>query len=207
MNIDTIGKQIESRLVEIREQIGASKFNYDVESIDIEIGGDKLNELAKVNPRKPIIIDDRFHMAYIKDHSYYQYQNHESDINLHPNRCLVNANKVHFYFCTTLVSMSEKGRNHRYRRTTGITNTRLINLQNSPDVAVRLAYCKHCLTILRQTGRAPVGQDSRHKDMLAEWGDAKEYMDCVKELHDGKDISKAIAHTREVFIKTIERKN
>ena len=205
-NLKTVGDQIESRLVEIRERIGAQLGPYIPVIPDGIIGGDELNKLARANPGKPIIINNLFHMAYIKDHSFHRLLNCKSDIDNHPNGCFVAGNKVHFYHCTTLLYMTDKGRTDRYRRVTKMTNKRLIDLRDSPDVETRLAYCKHCITILRKAGQVPAWQYWRHKDTLAEWGDAKEYMKCIKELYSGKDIRMAIAHTRQVFEKTIEKK-
>ena len=205
MDLETVGNQIESRLVQIRERIGARTSTYDVKHTDIEIGGDKLQELAIAHPGEPIIIEGRFHMAYIKDHSYHQLQDYEDRVKLHPNRCFVSGNKVHFYCCTTLVTMKDKGRKDRYRCAIKMDNKRLIDLRNSSDVYARLAYCKHCIAILRKAGRVSYWQYWPHRNTLAEWGDAKEYMDCVKKLHDGDEIRKAIDHTREVFKTTIER--
>lgn len=84
-------------------------------------------------------------------------------------------------------------------------NERLIDLHDSSDVETRLAYCKHCIAILRKAGQVSYWQYVLHKNTLAEWGDAKEYMDCVKKLDDGYEIRQAILHTSEVFKTTIER--
>lgn len=108
MDLETVGHQIELRLVEIREQIGAQKSTHDVEHTDIEIGGDQLHELAITDPGKPIIIEGQFHMAYIKDHSYHRLQDYKDEVKSHPNRCFVKGNKVHFYYCATLVTMTER---------------------------------------------------------------------------------------------------
>ena len=205
-NLKTVGDQIESRLVEIRERIGAQPATYNVEPEDIEIGGDEINELARANPGEPIIINGRFNMAYIKDHSFHRFEDYEVEMKSHPNYCFANGNKVHFYYCPTLVSMSARGRKNRYRCATAMINKRLIDLRDYSDVDTRLAYCKHCIKILSKTGKAPRWQYWQHKDTFAEWGDATEYMKCVKELHSGKDIRMAIAHTRQVFEKTIEKK-
>lgn len=210
MSIKAVGNKIESLLAKIREEIGASKSKYDAKYVEIEISGHKLNELAKVNPGKPIIINGKFRMAYIKDHSYYQFQNFESAINSHPNDCLVKANKVHFYYCTTLVNMKARGREARYYPATQITNTRSIDYGTSTDLKVRLAYCKNCINILCSAARTSPWQYFqylRDKDTFAEWGDANDYMNCAKELYNSKDIATAVTHAQKMFLKTIERKN
>ena len=66
-NLEYAGKKIEENLIQIRKSIGAPLGDYSADSENIDITGDRLQKLAALSPGEPIIIDDKMHMAYIKD--------------------------------------------------------------------------------------------------------------------------------------------
>lgn len=182
-NLKNVGNDIEEKLSEIGKRLGAHPEPFTADEDEIEISGGQLAEDAKTHPGKPIIIEGKFHMAYIKDHSYYDRETHDRDVNQHPNHCFVRGNKVHFYYCRTLVSMTERGRRARYRATRRAENTRLIALADEEkDLRTRLALCKNCILDLCNNGEVFSNHHTLNK--IAGYGDAEELMVCVKAHHN-----------------------
>ncbi len=190
MNVDglqRVGDKIELRLKEIRERVGAPISIYSVNPVNIDISGQKLQELAEANPGKPIIRDGEYCIAYIKDHIYHGVKfDHDSDVREHPNRCFVRGNKVHFYYCSTLLEMTAKGRQSRYRQTSRIDNIRLIDLQDAKDVKTRLAWCKNCIKILQEQDISGAREAWRYRSQVAEYANARELIDCVKSYYNNE---------------------
>ena len=202
-NLEYAGKKIEANLIQIRKSIGAHLGDYSVDPENIDITGEKLQKLAALSPGEPIIIDDRMHMAYIKDHEYHGFKRqHDEEVKKHNNLCFVRGNKVHFYYCTTLVNMSNNGLRGRYQAAGNTRNVRSIDLCDAKNVETRLAWCKHCIRILCNKGRVPIFRRIlAYKSRLAEYGDAREFMACVKALYDGD--ANALQRTQDVFLRTM----
>ena len=199
--LKNIGKTVEVELIRIRDSINAPLGNFAFTPKEIDLLGKRLEALAVANPGEPIIIGGRFWFAYIKDHNYhgYQYQ-HDNEVNNAPNHCFESGNKVHFYYCPTLVSMTETGRRGRYRATQNKTNRRLIDLRNAQDVETRLPWCKHCIVILCNKGRMNGRRlKPSFKSKVAAYGDARELMDCVTAHHRDGDNQRTIEMVQGVF--------
>ena len=192
MNLDklnAVGQKITAQLIAIRESVGAPLGDYTAEKSDIELTSREVERLAADNPGEPIIINDEFHLAHIKDHLFSFKREHDAEVALHPNKCYRSGKKVHFYFCRTLTSMKRAGREYRYRLGSKISNIKLIDLADEENVGTRLLWCKNCITVLSDTAR----QYGIDKDRIAEYGDARQLMDCVKSLHhdDADALQKA----------------
>ncbi len=176
------GKETEIKLNEIRERIGAPIGDYGTVGKDFK--GEKLKKLAQLNPDKPIIIDDEFCLAYIKDHTNTQFhgykKDHDAEVKSHSSSRFMKGYKIHFYFCITLVNMSFKGLEARYRVTSHINNVQKIDLADAENLRTRLAFCQNCITLL--------GYSSRDKKETAAHGDAQELIDCVKGCYNYTDL-------------------
>ncbi len=174
------GKETEEKLNEIRERVGAPIGKY--KTIDIE--GKKFKKLAQVNSGKPIIIDDEFCLAYIKDHTntgFFGYKkDHDAEVKSHRSSRFVRGNKIHFYFCHTLVNMGPQKMKARYRVTTHINNVQKIDLADAENLRTQLAFCQHCIALL---GNSPI--DRRE---TAQHGDAQELMYRVKKCYNHTDL-------------------
>lgn len=192
-NLIDAGKNIEEKLIEIRERFGVPPWPYSTRPVKIEIRevlGNDLREDAQIHPEQPIIEEGEFYMAYIKDHQdarFYSKEKHDAEVDNHPNLCFVSGKKVHFYYCEALVDMNENGRRARYQVTRKTENTRIIDL-NDGEVETRLALCKLCATILCHNGELSAsGEEFPYKDTrkkIAEYGNAEELMTCVKAYYN-----------------------
>ena len=204
-NLKRSGEKIEQQLKEIRKKIGASLVKYSVDPLVIVLSGEELQELAEANPGKPIIINNKYCLAYIKDHAYHGLKfEHDLDVKTHPNDCFVRGNKVHFYYCKTIVYMSASNKRHRYHQTPRINNTRIIDLKNAENVETRLAWCKYCISILLQEGRVSTWSKFGYKSRIAEYSAARDLMDCVKSCSRGE--SNAVQKIRDFFAQTMMKK-
>ena len=184
MNLDklnAVGEKITAQLIAIRERVGAPLGDYTAEKSDIELTSREVEKLAAANPGEPIIINDEFHLAHIKDHLFSFKSEHDAEVALHPNKCYRSGNKVHFYFCRTLTSMAKAKREYRYRLGSKISNIKLIDLADEENVGTRLLWCKNCITVLSNAAR----QWEIDKDRIAEYGDARQLMDSVQSLYRG----------------------
>ncbi len=174
------GKETEIKLNEIRERIGAPIGKY--KTIDIE--GEKFKKLAQLNPDKPIIIDDEFCLAYIKDHTNTGFfgfkKDHDAEVESHLSSRFVRGNKIHFYFCQTLVNMGPSRMKARYRVTSYIDNVQKIDLADAENLKTQLAFCQHCITLL--------GNSSIDRRETAQHGDAKELIERVKKCYNHTDL-------------------
>lgn len=200
-NLEEAGKKIEEKLSKIRERLGVPPIKYSVGPKEIEISGGDLAKDARTDPDKPIIREGEFHMAFIRDNSYYDSDTHDENIDDHPNQCFTKGNKVHFYHCTTLVDMQEQRRGSRYRVARKIENERIIDLDNKKNLRTRLALCKHCIKILCNNGDI----NSYPPDKIAGYGDAEELMVCVKAYYN--DGSSAIPKIQSFIENTISFAN
>lgn len=185
------GKEIEQELASILRRIGATLGEYSVEVVDINISEEELLEFAKSNPGAPIILKDKFCLAYIKDHTLCYKDTHQREVHAHPNGCFVRGgNRVHFYYCITLMQMSERGRRRRYRCADAdrMGNYQKIDLKDANDVYTRLAWCQNCIEELANSSK--VKQQLRwrpwrifqwkYKKRIAQYGDANGLMECVR---------------------------
>ncbi|MGI9306987.1 MAG: hypothetical protein ACR2P5_06755 [Gammaproteobacteria bacterium] len=203
--LKNIGDQIEKRLIEIRESIGASLGIFsNIIDTSIEITGKQLQENAEATPGEPIIINDEYYIAYIKDNTYYGSKlDHDEAVRAHPSRCFKDGKKVHFYYCSTIVKMGNMGRRARYRQTREFRNEKIIDLQGAEDVETRLPWCKNCIEILHNESAANI-RDGRYKSLIAEYGDAQLLMKCVIMLRKGE--FGAAEKVRDFFRQTMERR-
>lgn len=174
------GEKITAELVRMRERVGASLANYKAEGAVIDITGADLQKLAAANPGEPIIINGKFHFAYIKDHYFAYKYDHDAEARRHPVGCYKRGNKVHFYHCRTLQQMTDAGRDARYRCASRIRNEKRIDLRDA-EVETRLALCKNCISLLPGPGFSFRRWIS--KDKIAEYGDARRLMDFVEADH------------------------
>ena len=179
--LNAVGEKITAQLTTIRESVGAQAGDYVAQKTNIELSGGKLKKLAEANPGEPIIINDEFHLAHIKDHLFSFKSEHDAEVALHPNKCYRNGKKVHFYYCRTLQSMAKAKRDDRYRLGSRVSNIKLIDLADKENVGTRLLWCKNCITVLSNAAR----QSEIDKDRIAEYGDARQLMDSVKSLYRG----------------------
>ncbi|MDA8002556.1 MAG: hypothetical protein MPL62_14855 [Alphaproteobacteria bacterium] len=176
-------------------------------STDLVVTGEQITEIARAQPQTPIIFQSEYCVAYIKDHTFYGSEmEHNSEVKNHPIGCFVRGNKVHFYYCTTLEVMSEKGRRQRYRAATFTdSDDRLIDLRDAGNVITRLAWCKHCLTILARNGS--VGHLGAVKNSrMAEYGGARGMTQCVQMLHNSNNSVSAKRQTQTFFANTLRRR-
>lgn len=188
-NIKLIGNNITNDLIKIRETIGAPTAPYNPQPPEpvVVVPGKKLAEWAQLNKRKPIIINNEFCFAYIKDNTY-QGSKLDSEVKAHPNKVFSSGNKVHFYYCETLTNMTKNNRKRRYRATTISANERKIDTRDLKDKLTRLPLCKHCINILSYNG-AIRRQTRDINSYIAEYGDATELMECVKTYDKNNDFS------------------
>lgn len=214
MNINDLeraGGEIGEQLDKIRIRIGAQVVPYDVkkEPIDIEIvDGEKIWKEANKKPNQPIIINDNFRLVYIKDHGFHDKYNHDLKTRNHSTGCFTDGNKVHFYYCKTLIDMTARGRKLRYRYALQISNIQIIDLINAQNVETRLAWCKNCISILGKAGgvgmmgRFLLWNSGQRKSLVAERANAVKLINCVESYYRGKlDASQKI---RSFFEEIIE---
>ena len=193
-----IGNEIESKLIEIRKRIKAPLIDYSINYTEIDITGEKLQKLAAANPGEPIIIENQFSFAYIKDNTWHKKYDYDIQVNNHPNQCFIMGKKVHFYYCCTLIKMSESGRRDRYRAYYKSRNKILIDLHDENDVETRLAFCKNCIMVLCQKSNQ-AGVSPEFKANIAEYGNAKDLMSCVKAHY--KNNPEAAEKTQDILNK------
>lgn len=184
--LEHAGKSVESKLIRIRENIGAPIGEYSVSPVKF-IRGRELEERAKNNPGEPIIINGEFYLEYINDNSYNR-NKHRREVGDNGKGCFVSGNKVHFYYCETLVHMTNKGRGQRYCETSRVGNMQVIDLSpEEENIETRLAWCKNCIEILRQAGKVSRGWKWRlRRSRVAERADAVKFMRCVKLCYKNK---------------------
>lgn len=219
MNFDklnTAGKEIERKLIEIRKSINAPIGIYIPKGPNNDgstSGGDLADNAAK-SPNQPIIIGGELHIVYIKDNYEHNKLSHNDEINSddNPSRYFASGKKVHFYYCSTLKKMKRERRKDRYQRIREAQNTYLIDLNDVENLATRLAWCKNCIDILCHNGKVfrsgytQIYSKYRKKarDKIAKYGDAKELMACV-EAH--KNHSPSACQEIQNFVKnTIGKK-
>lgn len=176
-NLNNVGKEIEDKFIKILKRIGASPGDYDPTIITAK---DLLNYATK-HKNQPIFMDGEFRIVYIKDNSYHTGNTHDKDVLDHPNDCFVSGNKIHLYCCSYLLGMTKKGRYDRYRATPEIENVQIIDLKDKDrkNLKTRLPLCKPCIKLLHTEENKRRG--SYDPNWIAEYGDAKELMDRVKE--------------------------
>lgn len=209
INLDklhVVGKQIETRLVEIRESIGAPVSEFDIKPPIIDIPGEKLAEEAQTKPDKPIIINDEYHIAYIKDniqrgkYGKWSKADHDFVVQNPPVGCFEKGKKLHFYYCKTLDSMTAQGRAKRYCAMRKFQNMQLIDLADAENVETKLAWCQFCIGVLFTNGNIP---SWKGKEPIAHYGDAESLMKCVI-MHD-KGENGAMERISEFVDETLER--
>ena len=176
-------------------------------STDLMIPGRQISENAQAQPRAPIIFEGEYCVAYIKDHAFYgSEREHDNEVESHPSGCFVRGNKVHFYYCTTLEIMSEKGRKQRYRAAAFTdSDDRLIDLRDADNVVTRLAWCKHCLVILARHGSVGRLGNGSNRQIMAEYGNARGLTQCVQMLHNSNNSFSAKRRTQAFFANTLKR--
>ena len=183
LNLDKLrgaGANISARLARIRESIGAPPGDYESPIGIVEIGAEELREFSAARPDKPIIVDGKLHLVYIKDHSNgYYHREARRATNTAENGCYHRGNRIHFYCCEKLREMEEAGKQKRYRRTPNISSMQTVDLPEEENARIRLPWCQCCIwefqSDLRKTPRFPKRDEwikGKRKE-LAKYGDAE----------------------------------
>ncbi len=180
--LERVGKEIEAQLEEIRVRVRAPLGDPPtMRSIDVLGGWIEDN----IKPGDPIIIKGKFHLVYIKDHSYQGFKRyHDSKVASHPNKCFVAGNRVHFYSCPTFRHMSDIGRRSRYCAARQVSSTQPIDLKDAENIKTRLLFCWHCIAILdaKVDGWGAI----LRRGHVARYADARKLMDCVISCYRGE---------------------
>ena len=166
-------KEIEVRLDTIRQDMGAPLIDdFSPWLMEIDITGGHIQKLAQEKPDQPIIINNKFHIAYIKDHVSKCTEEYRNCINTHPNDVYHEGKKIHLYFCRTLVRMKMIGRSERYRAQRRFANPVFIDLPNATDTSARLALCQNCINLINRSRLS--------NKNIAHYGDLRQLMNCVQ---------------------------
>lgn len=179
-NLESIGEDIEERLESILRRIGGSRATIAIAPPGTkDISGESVRREAIQNPWKPFVVDGEFMIRYIKDHSTRKGGNkweHDKEVKQSPNDCYWSGNRVHFYGCTTLQTMKERGREARYREAPLSDEWRKIDLSNAPDVKTKLPWCQNCISELSKWGML----EWANKRKISRYGSSGDMEECVR---------------------------